>query len=204
MATSTGLRELRDVAFVDAERAVDVARLLVELAGREQRLAFELRIRRFGGHALILRGRERGFAALAVDKRELLRRLVVELVLGERRAEAVEHGRGCRPVLELHQRGGRVVLGGRPNRRRRRALRDSQEMAGGGAVILRLVGLLGLLVDRRRQIVDERLPRFILGRRYLEHLEVRGLGGLVIGELERRVRDDGPRRAPQLSTSAAG
>ena len=29
-----GLRELRDVALVDAERAVDVARLLVELAGR--------------------------------------------------------------------------------------------------------------------------------------------------------------------------
>ena len=192
-----GLRELREVALVDAERGVDVARLLVELAGRQQRLALELGIRRFGGHALVLGGRERGFAVLAIDERELLRRFGVQLVIGKRRAEPVEDRGGRRPILKLHERRRRVVLRGRPDRRRRRAFRDPQEVARRGTIVLRLVGLLGLLVDRRREIVDERLPPCVLGRRQRQHLGVRGLGRAIVAELGRRMRDDGPRRAPQ-------
>src|SRR6185503_631285 len=135
--------------------------------------------------------------ALAIDERELLRRLGVQLVVGERCAELVEDRGGGRPILELHERGRRVVLGVRPNRRRWRALRDPQEVAGRGTIVLRRVGLLGLLVDRRREVVDERLPLGILGGREREYLGVRGLGGQIIAELDRRVRDDGPRGAPQ-------
>ena len=118
-------------------------------------------------------------------------------MLGKRCAKRVENFGGRRPVLQLHQRRGRVVLGGRPNRRRRRAFRDAQEVARRGAIVLRLVRLLGLLVDRRREVVDERLPPFVLGRRQRQHLGVRGLGRLIVAELERRMRDDRPRRAAQ-------
>src|SRR5688572_17652705 len=69
-----GLRELCNVALVDAERAVDVARLLVELAGGQQRPALQLRVRGLRRNALVLSGRERRLAALAVGERELLRR----------------------------------------------------------------------------------------------------------------------------------
>jgi hypothetical protein len=116
-------------------------------------------------------------------------------VIGERLPEAVEN-RGRRgPVLQLHESRRGIVLGGGPDRRRRRALRDAQEVARRGAVVLGLVRLLGLLVDRRGEVVDERPPAWIVGGRQLEDLGVRGLRGLVVGELERRVRNDRPRRA---------
>ena len=110
MATSDGLRELREVALVDSKRAIHVARLLVELAGRQQRPALELGVGRFGGDTLVLSGRERGFAALAIDERELLRGFGVQLVLGECRAKRAEDLGGRRPVLNLHERGRRVVF----------------------------------------------------------------------------------------------
>src|SRR6185503_20437828 len=102
-----------------------------------------------------------------------------------------------RPILELHERGRRVVLGVRPDRRRRRTLRDPQEVACRGAIVLRFVGLLGLFVDRRREIVDEGLPLRIVGGRQRQHLGIGGLGRLIVAELDRRMRDDGPCRAPQ-------
>ena len=53
---------------------------------------------------------ERESGRLAIDERDLLGRLALQLVLRIRRAERVEHCRRRSPVLQADQRGARVVL----------------------------------------------------------------------------------------------
>ena len=161
-----GLRELREVALVDAERAVDVA----APARRARRPTAAPRARARDRPLRRRRARTRRPRARSRRPRDRRTRAASSLrafssCSGNAARNAVEHLGGRRPILELHERRRRVVLRGRANRRRRRALRDAQEVTRGRAIVLRLVGLLGLLVDRRREVVDERLPPLVLGRR---------------------------------------
>src|SRR5262249_42456855 len=142
-------------------------------------------------------GRAGVVALLAIDRRQLLRGLPGELVLRERAPEGVEHRRGPRPVLEVDQRRAGVVLGQRPDLRGGCGLRDPQEVIGGRPVVLGLVGLLALLVDRRRQVLDHGLPRLVVGRRHLEHARIGVLGLRIVAGLEGRVGDDRPRPAAE-------
>ena len=94
------LRELLDVALVHRERAIRAGRLFVQLAGEQQCFGAHLAIVRLSRDALVLIGGLRQLAGLAIDHRDLLGGLALQLVLGIRRTERVEHcGRGS-PVLQ--------------------------------------------------------------------------------------------------------
>jgi hypothetical protein len=69
---------------------------------------------------------------------------------------------------------------------------------GRGAVVLSRVGLFALLVDRGREVVDQRLPVLVIHRREREHLDVGLLGLRVLGELQRGMRHDREGLAAQL------
>ncbi len=103
---------------------------------------------------------------------------------------AFEHVGRRLPVLQADQCRAGIVFGTRPDLRGRRTLLDAQEVIGRRAEIARLVGLLALLVDRSRQILDERGARIIACRCCIEHVCVRRLRRCgILRELERRVRD---------------
>ena len=59
----------------------------------------------------MLHGRALDLAVLAVDEGKLLGGFGIELMLGVAAAELLEHTRGHAPVLHLHERRGRIVLG---------------------------------------------------------------------------------------------
>ncbi len=117
-------------------------------------------------------------------------------MLREGAAKRFEHARRRRPVLQPDQRGARVVLGRRTDGGGRRCRANPQEVVGGRAIVLRLVCELTLLVDRGGEVVDERGARLVALRRDRQHLGVGVLGLRVLGELERAVRNDNPRGAP--------
>src|SRR5881628_2647998 len=120
----------------------------------------------------------------------------MQFVLGVVAAKRIEHARGRRPVLQPYQRGARVVLGRRTDGGRRRRRPNSQEVVGGRAIVLRCVGGLTLLVDRGGEVVDERGARLVALRRDREDLGVGLFGVRILGQLERAVRHDDPRGAP--------
>ena len=72
------------------------------------------------------------------------------------------------PVLELDQGGGPVELGSRADGRSRGDGRDTQEVLGGGLIVLGLVGHLTLLVNRGSEVIDQcragRVIRFKQGQ----------------------------------------
>ena len=112
--------------------------------------------------------------------------------------KVLEHGRRARPVAHLDQRGGRVVLGRRTNRRGRRGLANTQEVADGRVVRAGAARLLALLVDRRRDALDDLGALGVGGRNQRAELHVGGLRGREVGEVELRVREHGPRSALQI------
>ena len=83
--------------------------------------------------------------------------------------EGLQHRGGRGPVFETDECGAGVILGHRPDVGAGRGLRDPQEVIGGRPMVLREVGLLTLLVDRRCQVVDHGLTRVVIRGRHLEH-----------------------------------
>ena len=89
--------------------------LLVQIAREQQSFAAKLRFVGFRGNAFVLARRARDLTALSIYEGDLFRRLALQLMLGIRAPERVQHFRGGRPVLQLDERGARVVFRGSAN-----------------------------------------------------------------------------------------
>src|SRR5262245_1810750 len=104
-------------------------------------------------------------------------------MLREILAERIKYLHGFGPVLQPDQCGACVILRTSPDTGRRSCRTNPQEVLDSGAIVLRLVRNLPLLVYRRGKIVDERGPRRIVLRRDCQNLTVSALGLGVLGEL---------------------
>ena len=196
------MREFVDVAPVRLQRAIAGIGLLVEIARDQQRLTAQRFVLRLGGEPLVLLGGARQLSTLPVGVGDLFAGFEAHLVLGVGTAEGFEHLRRRRPVLQPDQRGAGVVLGRRADGGGGRCGANPQEVVGRRAIVLHLVCGLSLLVDRGGEVVDEAGARLVVLRRRRQDLRVGVLGLRVLGELERAVRHDDPRGAPDAGFSA--
>ena len=170
-----------------------IARLLVQHSGPLARLALHVgRFTRRLGDLLELGRRQRGAMRLAVGNGQLARDVGLQLGLREVRPEPLEHDDRLVPLFRADQQRGRIEIRIGADLRARRELGDAQEIVdGGGAVAVRAL-LFRLLVDRRREAIDDDGAFRVVVRHQRLGLAVRLFGGRIITLLKLRVRDDGP------------
>ena len=160
------LGELLHVGEVRGQRAIVRLRLLVQVAGLEQRLAAQLRRRRTPPRrARTPRPRRRGCPPRASRTRSAWwprgSARARDRPCGTRRAPrpAAAQSLSCISAAPAsYSAAGRIFEVGR-------GLRDAQEVIGRRAVVLRRVRLLALLVDRGGEVVDHALARRVAPRR---------------------------------------
>src|SRR6185503_8927733 len=100
----------------------------------------------------VLFRRARQLPVFAIDERDLLGRLTLQLMIWISGAKCVEHGSRGSPVFQANQGRARIVFGRRADLRSGRDLLDSEEVVSRRAIVGLLVRLLALLVDRSSEV----------------------------------------------------
>jgi hypothetical protein len=107
--------------------------------------------------------------------------------------ERLQHLCGASPIFEADECDPGVVFRSRANLGGRGGLRNAKEVIGRRAIVAREVGLFALLVDRRCEVVDDRLEGLGARGGHLDHTLVGLLCVHEVDDVEEGVGDGRPR-----------